>query len=204
MLPNRGLFFSLMNPELLLQAKILMVDDESVNVQLLEKVLVHGGYTNLSMSTDSTRAVSMIVDDDPDLVLLDLHMPNPDGFKILELLKNLVPEEAFLPIIVLTADVTTEAKHRALTAGAVDFLTKPFDNVEVLLRVRNALRTRFLYRQLHNQNALLEERVAERTQFLQKSVSQLIRTHNAGTNDHDGVGATTENPKLPHEGYAGS
>ena len=179
-----------MTPELSLQAKIFIVDDESVNVQLLEKILVRGGYTNLSMTTDSTRAVSMFVDDDPDLVLLDLHMPHLDGHKILELLKNVIPEEAFLPIIVLTADVTTDAKHRALSAGAADFLTKPFDNVEVLLRVRNALRTRFLYRQLHNQNALLEERVRERTQLLQKSLSELSRTHNAAASDHDRVSAT--------------
>jgi putative two-component system response regulator len=179
-----------MTSELLLQAKIFVVDDESVNVQLLEKILVRAGYTNLSMTTDSTRAVSMFVDDDPDLVLLDLHMPHLDGHKILELLKNLIPEEAILPVIVLTADVTTEAKHRALTAGAADFLTKPFDNVEVLLRVRNALRTRFLYRQLHNQNALLEERVRERTQLLQKSVSELTRAYEAATSDHPRVSGT--------------
>jgi len=165
-----------MNPEILLQGKIFIVDDELANVHLLEKILARGGYKNLSMTTDSRRFEGMFLDDDPDLILLDLNMPYVDGYKILESLRGLVPEEAFLPVIVLTADVTPKAKHRALEGGAIDFLTKPFDATEVLLRVGNALRMRFLHRQLHNQNALLEERVRDRTQLLDQSIRELRQT----------------------------
>ena len=103
-------------------------------------------------------------------------MPHLDGFQVLELLRNLIPQETFLPIIVLTADVTAQAKHRALAGGANDFLSKPFDNTEVLLRVGNALRTRFLQRKLQNQKAVLEERVKDRTGPLGESLSKWRRT----------------------------
>jgi len=169
------------NREIILQGKIFVVDDELANVHLLEKILTRGGYKNLSMTTDSRRFERMFLDDDPDLVLLDLNMPYVDGYKILESLHGLVPEEAFLPVIVLTADARPKAKHRALEGGATDFLTKPFDATEVLLRVGNALRMRFLHRQSRNQNELLEERVRERTQLLHQTISELRRTQQAVT-----------------------
>jgi DNA-binding response OmpR family regulator len=163
--------------ELIHHAKILIVDDELSNVRLLEKILTRAGYKNLSMTTDSQSFVSMFVDDNPDLMLLDLHMPHLDGHKALELLRSLVPQEAFVPVIVLSADITPNARHRALAGGAIDFVNKPFDNTEVLLRIRNALFTRFLHCQLQNQNALLEERVKDRTRLLEESISELRRCH---------------------------
>jgi putative two-component system response regulator len=162
-----------MNPQLFFEGKIFIVDDELANCQLLELILSRAGYKNLSVTTDSRRVASMLMDDDPDLVLLDLHMPHLDGYEVLELLRGLVPQGTFLPVIVLTADVTLQAKHRALSSGAHDFLSKPFDNAEVLLRVENALRTRFLHRQLVNQKAVLEEQVKERTELLEESVNEL-------------------------------
>jgi signal transduction histidine kinase len=165
-----------MRSKLFSHAKIFVVDDEPTNIQLLEKVLTRAGYSDLSATTDSRRVASMLADGNPDLLLVDLHMPHLNGYQILELVREFVPKETFLPVIVLTADGTRQAKNRALKNGATDFLTKPFDRTEVLLRIENALRTRFLHCQLQSQNAVLEERVRERTVSLEKSVEELRRT----------------------------
>lgn len=166
-----------MTPELISHAKIFIVDDELTNVRLLERILKRAGYTNLAMTTDPRRAMPMFTDDSPDLVLLDLHMPHIDGYELLQQIQALAGPDTFIPIIVLTADATAEAKHRALSTGAIDFLCKPFDNSEVELRIRNALRTRFLYLQLESQKRLLEERVKERTQMLEKAITELRPGH---------------------------
>jgi putative two-component system response regulator len=166
-----------MTPELIKQAKIFIIDDELVSIRLLERILNLAGYANLSMTTDSRRAVSMFTDDDPDLVLLDLHMPDPDGYEILKSLRKLEPPDTFLPIIVLTADVTWAARRLALADGATDFLSKPLDDIEVKLRINNVLKTRFLHRQLQNEKALLEERVRERTALLEQTITELRRAN---------------------------
>jgi putative two-component system response regulator len=150
-----------------------MIDDEMMNVRLLEGILQRAGYENLLMTNDPRRAVAMRTDEDPDLVLLDLHMPHPDGYEILSELRQRVPTDAFLPIVVLTADVTPDAKHRALELGATDFLSKPLDTAEVRLRIENVLRIRFLHRQLQNEKSLLEERVRERTRLLERTIAEL-------------------------------
>jgi len=147
-------------------AKILIVDDEEANVRLLEGLLRQSGYTNLRSTTDSRKVIGMYTEMQPDLVLLDLRMPHRDGFEILEELQVLTPEGSYVPVLVLTADVTSEALRRALLAGAKDFLTKPFDLQEVLLRIRNLLQTRFLHLALQYQNQTLEQRVQERTRQL--------------------------------------
>jgi PleD family two-component response regulator len=166
-----------MTPELIKQAKIFIIDDELVSIRLLERILNLAGYANLSMTTDSRRAISMFTDDDPDLVLLDLHMPDPDGYEILKALRKLEPPDTFLPIIVLTADVTWAARRLALADGATDFLSKPLDDIEVKLRINNVLKTRFLHRQLQNEKALLEERVRERTALLEQTITELRRAN---------------------------
>ena len=127
------------------------------------------------MSTTDSREADgeLFLDFRPDLVLLDLHMPNVTGFDIMEQIKALTPSENPVPVLVLTADVTTKTKHRALAAGAKDFLTKPLDQSEVLLRIRNLLENRFLHIQLQNQNILLEEQVRERTAQLEDTLSKL-------------------------------
>lgn len=163
-----------MNFDLVRQARIFIVDDEEMNVHVLERFLKNAGYENLVMTTDSRRAVSIFVDDEPDLVLLDLHMPPPDGYEILAAIRALVPDDVFLPIVVLTADITTDARRHALANGATDFLSKPFDTTEVMLRIQNVLQIRFLHRQLQNHNALLAERVRERTRLLDRTITQLI------------------------------
>jgi putative two-component system response regulator len=129
-------------------ARILVVDDERVNVVLLERILEQDGYTNVRSTTRSDEAVALYDEFEPDLVLLDLHMPGLDGFAVMERLEDRIAGDTFLPILILTADIRPEVKRRALAAGAKDFVTKPFDRTEVLLRIQNLLQTRFLHMRL--------------------------------------------------------
>jgi CheY-like chemotaxis protein len=129
-------------------ARILVVDDERVNVVLLERILEQDGYTNVKSTTKSDQAVALYEEFEPDLVLLDLHMPGLDGFAVMERLEDRIAGDTFLPILILTADIRPEVKRRALAAGAKDFVTKPFDRTEVLLRIQNLLQTRFLHMRL--------------------------------------------------------
>jgi signal transduction histidine kinase len=150
-------------------ARILIVDDEPTNVLLMERLLQEAGYHNLSTTTDSRRVLALYREFGPDLILLDLMMPHLDGIAILALLEDEIPADVYLPILVLTADATVEAKRRALAAGARDFLTKPFEQFEVLLRIRNLLATRRLYLALDEHNRSLEETVKQRTEQLLQS-----------------------------------
>ena len=150
-------------------AKILIVDDQEQNVRLLERLLQQAGYTTLESSTDPRRVLPLFTEFQPDLILLDLAMPHLDGFGVMRQLAGHIATDDYLPILILTADVTPEAKRRALSAGAKDFLTKPFDVVEVVLRIENLLHARFLHRELQRQNEVLEEQVRERTQQLIQS-----------------------------------
>ena len=142
--------------------KILIVDDEPVNAALLEDLLGEAGYKHLQTVTDSRLALDVCETFEPDLILLDLMMPFVDGFQILHALRS-ADIATFLPVIVLTADINEESKRNALRAGANDFLLKPFDHLEVLLRIANLLETRRLHRQLDNQRAALEEALCERS-----------------------------------------
>lgn len=137
-------------------AAILIADDEPANVELLVSCLHDEGYDNVVGTTDSREVTGLCASLHPDLVLLDLHMPKVDGFEVLATLRAQLPPEDFMPVLVLTADITDSAKQRALSGGAKDFLTKPLDIVEVLLRIHNLLETRFLNRQ-----QLLARRKAE-------------------------------------------
>jgi DNA-binding response OmpR family regulator len=152
--------------------KILIVDDEPTNVALLEDMLSEAGYTRVKSITDSRVALEMCAAFNPDLVLLDLMMPHVDGFEILESLRA-TATEIFFPVIVLTADVNDETKRRALSAGATEFLVKPFDHLEVLLRIANALETRRLHLLLDNQRAAFEEAVRARSLELRAAHSTL-------------------------------
>jgi signal transduction histidine kinase len=149
------------------QARILVVDDEPANVRLLERMLAEAGYRQVKSTTDSRQVLALYGEFQPDLILLDLMMPHLDGIAVIQSLR--IPEDVFLPILVLTADATSDAKKRALEAGAKDFLTKPFDRLEVLLRIRNLLDTRHLYLDLERHNRSLEQVVADRTQRLVQS-----------------------------------
>jgi len=155
---------------LLQRMKILVIDDDRMTVTLLEQLLQRHGYSHVMGITDSRKAVETCAAFEPDLVLLDLIMPEVDGFAVLEALRE-DGSERFLPIIVLTADVTEEAKARALEAGATDFLIKPVSQTEALLRIRNLLEARRLNVVLRNQRAALEEAVRDRTAELREKIA---------------------------------
>ena len=142
-------------------ASILIVDDQQANLDLIDAFLTDDGYTGLRMMTDPRAGLEAFRRQRPDLVLLDLHMPRMDGFSLLAEMRALVPEGEYLPVLVLTADSTADTRHRALAAGAKDFLTKPLDETEVLLRIRNLLETRSLHLAVRRRSRELEERVAE-------------------------------------------
>lgn len=126
--------------------RILVVDDQEANVRLLERILLQHDLGDVRTTTDPRRVEPMVHEERPDLLLLDLHMPHLDGFAILERLASFRREEGYLPVLVLTADVEPASRRRALELGASDFVTKPFDVAEVVLRCRNLLHTRRLYR----------------------------------------------------------
>lgn len=143
------------------QGKILIVDDEKANVRFLEIILQQAGYTNVYSTTDSRRTRALFQDIQPDILLLDLSMPHLDGFAVMAQLQPEMKGNP-VPILVLTADASLPTKHKALKGGANDFLTKPLDEIEVLLRINNLLETRF-------HSVLLEARVRERTHDLAES-----------------------------------
>ena len=155
--------------------RILVVDDEPSNVALLEAMLQDAGYSDVKSLTNSSLVMKTCAAFDPDLVLLDLMMPQPDGFAILESLRS-THHEFFLPVIVLTADINEESRCRALAAGATDFLLKPFDQTEVLLRIRNLLDMRTLHLRLDNQRAVFEDAVYARTSELKQALAELEQT----------------------------
>jgi putative two-component system response regulator len=145
-------------------ARIVVVDDEPANTALLNALLARWGCRDVHVSNDSVEVVSLCAELHPDLLVLDLHMPPPDGFEVLALVGRVFRGRDRFPILVLTADVTTETKRRALSAGAQDFLGKPFDVEEVRLRIGHLLHTRRLQQDLRRHGDLLEERVRLRTE----------------------------------------
>jgi putative two-component system response regulator len=155
-------------------ARILVVDDEEANLRLMRRILEKAGYENVVTTAEGSDVAAMVDHLKPDLMLLDLHMAPPDGFAILRALGPRITDPGSMPVLVLTGDATPEAKRGALSLGARDFLAKPFDGTEALLRIRNLLETRRLYKTLEDQNLQLETRVAERTSELQQSQVEIL------------------------------
>ncbi|MDQ5815951.1 MAG: response regulator [Actinomycetota bacterium] len=156
-----------MMKEALRAARIVVVDDSDSIVQLLTEVLALDGYLNVIGVTDPRLAIPTIEESDPDLLILDLHMQQLGGLEIMAELSRHASPHAPLPILVLTADTSPEMRQRALLGGAKEFLTKPFDSAEALLRVRNLLETRMLHQTLKDENRVLELAVRERTRELE-------------------------------------
>ena len=159
-----------MNTDCHSHMKILIVDDEPANVRLLERILELDGCTNVRGISDSRLTLGIYEEFKPDIVLLDLNMPHHDGFAIMQMLKTVVEEDEYLPILVLTADISTETRLRALANGAKDFVNKPIDRTEVVLRIKNLVETRALHLGVKKQNARLEEVVLERTSSLESAL----------------------------------
>jgi putative two-component system response regulator len=141
-----------------MSAKVLIVDDDPANVEMLEQFLSEESDSIRGL-TDSRRVEQVFAEFEPDIVLLDLHMPDPDGLEILRRLRSARASLGFIPVVVLTGDVGGVARNSALLLGADDFLTKPLDRHEVVLRVRNLLRTRALYVDLARANEELERKL---------------------------------------------
>jgi PAS domain S-box-containing protein len=155
-----------LNPAELLASRILIVDDEAANVALLTALLQEAGYTRVSATQDPRAALALHLANSYDLILLDLQMPGMDGFAVMDELRT-VGADSYLPVVVLTAQPAH--KLRALQAGAKDFVSKPFDLLEVKTRIHNVLEVRLLYRKLERHSLRLEEVVLERTAELRAS-----------------------------------
>ena len=155
------------------QSRIVICDDQEANVTLLERMLAGAGYLNVVGTTEPDRLVEICAQSPPDLILLDLHMPDADGFEVMRQLEPWL-QGTWLPILMLTADTTLEARQRALSAGARDFLTKPLDRAEVLLRIENLLEARLLHLELRDRNVRLEQIVEERTRDLNQARLEIL------------------------------
>jgi putative two-component system response regulator len=155
-------------------ARILVVDDQEPNVILLDRMLAQWGYDQVTTTTQSHEVPGLFATLQPDLILLDLQMPKPDGFELMDILRPQTDGPPAVPVLVLTADATQATRQRALTVGASDFLSKPLDPVEVRLRIGNLLETRRLQRDLLGQNQELEGRVRARTQDLERARLELL------------------------------
>jgi signal transduction histidine kinase len=158
------------------QAKVLIVDDEPSNVRLLERILAIAGCAQVKGTTDSRNALGLLLDFNPDIVLLDMNMPHFDGFAVMNQFQAVLDTDVYLPILVLTADITAETKRKALASGAKDFVIKPIDQSEVILRIKNLIENRFLHQEMQRQNAMLEQQVLERTARLEATLTELRST----------------------------
>jgi putative two-component system response regulator len=173
------------------EARLLVIDDDLAMVMLLQGLLEHAGYASVLSTTDPREAARLFDSSPPDLVLLDLQMPHLDGFAVLDELRTRIPADNYLPILILTGTEAPEAKHRALFRGAKDFLSKPFDPLELLLRLHNLLEARFLHLKLRDQNERLVGQVSERALELLAAqddtierLAQVVEFHDDGTGHH--------------------
>jgi DNA-binding response OmpR family regulator len=157
-------------------AKILVIDDEELNCRLLQRIFLEAGYAEPVIVTDSRQAAKAFEQINPDLVLVDVHMTHVDGFTVLKQIRALSIEGTFLPVVMIAADPTAELKKAGMNAGATDFIHKPFNQAEILLRAKNLIEMRFMHLEAKEQNKLLERKVRERTAKLDKAMKKLEST----------------------------
>ena len=153
---------------------LLIVDDEPSNIRLLVRILNNAGYLDVTTTTDPSKAFELHSLSKPDIVLLDLRMPGHDGFAVLKELAPFTLGPERLPVVMITGDDSTEVKRAALSLGAKDFISKPFDPAEVVLRINNLLETRLLHQQLRRHNDELGEKVIARTKELGDSQLEML------------------------------
>lgn len=154
--------------------RVLIIDDQEINLRLLEAILKREGFTSVRSVSDPYQALPAYIEYRPDIILLDLMMPGLDGFTLMKLLRHHIADNIYLPILVLTADVSPETRRNALALGAKDFLTKPFDPIEVVLRIWNLLETRRLYLKLQEQNQQLNTQVQRSLRNLDEAQTEVI------------------------------
>jgi putative two-component system response regulator len=162
------------NADVFTDARLVVVDDHRPNVLALEALLGQWGVPEVFSTTTSSEAAGLCAQVDPDLVLLDLHMPAPDGFEVMQQLAGMTASPLPLPVLVLTADITPDARRRALSLGARDFLTKPFDPVEAELRIRNLLAARRHEQALTDRTTDLEQAVRARTREVERTRLEVL------------------------------
>ena len=179
----------MISDENIFAARILAIDDNPLDIQILKKILTSAGFINVHTTTDPTRALELYKEIQPDLLLLDLNMPKMDGFAVMVQLALEYPDD-YLPILILSGE-DESVRFRALHSAAKDFLHKPYDPIEVLLRSRNIVEVRLLYRQVKNQNATLEEQVNDRINEIRGTRLEAIQRlaiaaelRDAGTGKH--------------------
>ncbi len=143
-------------------------------MKLVHRLLTAAKYEDIVTTTDACHALTLARVSPPDLILLDLHMPGFDGFDVLEGLKDVLTENEFIPVLVLTGDLIAETRRRALTLGATDFLTKPFDNAELVLRIHNLLQIRLLHLSLGQQKDALQETLSRREVELEEARLEML------------------------------
>jgi putative two-component system response regulator len=158
----------------ILNAKILVVDDNPTNVALLEGLLEEDGYTHIYATTDSREVCALHLEHCFDLILLDIRMPHLDGIQVMTKLKEIIDGD-YIPVLVLTAQIDIDTRRRALEQGAKDFLTKPFDDWEVLHRIHNILETRVYFNRQRHRADSLDQEVRKRTREVRDTQLEIIR-----------------------------
>jgi putative two-component system response regulator len=179
-------------------ARIMVVDDNIPNLSALMRTLQRAGFCNLHGVVESHRVLEAVIDFQPDVVLLDLYMPGMDGIEMLLDIKAVHGRRNYVPVLVLTGDGSSSIRDAALTAGARDFLTKPYDPGEVILRVRNLIETRLLHVELQRQNEMLNERFDSRTEELEAAKLEILErlARAADFRDESSYGHTTRVGEL--------
>lgn len=172
------------------QGSILILDDDAANLRFLLRLVQRQGYASVRGMTSARAALDALQDDTIDLLILDLHMPELDGFAVLKELRRIRGDD-LMQVLVLTGDDSPDVRNRALASGARDFLTKPIDIGEAVLRIHNLVLTRLLLSAFRNQNTILEERVRQRTEELEQAQVEILgrlaliaEYHDEGTADH--------------------
>jgi putative two-component system response regulator len=164
-----------MRKDIVKKSKILIVDDQESNVALVVNILREQGFLGIQSLTDARLVLPLFLDFQPDLVLLDLRMPHIDGLSLLKQLRSRIPDNMYLPFLIITGDLSQRTRQAALSLGAKDFLTKPINPAEAVMRMYNLLETRFLYLELQESNRVLDERVHERTRELELAQAEVLR-----------------------------
>ena len=157
------------------KSNILIVDDNTANIALLEDLLEDEGYDEYTSTTDPRTVLALCQEEEFDLILLDIRMPHMSGIEVMQALTKHFPADYYLPVIVLTAQLDEETRRQALTYGAKDFLTKPFQHWEALLRIRNQLETHYYYKQQMLRGDILEHEVAKRTKEIHSVQLEIVR-----------------------------
>lgn len=160
--------------EQILNARILIIDDDEISIRILTEVLYKAGFQYITSTKDPRQAIPLYQQIQPDVIVLDLYMPYLDGLEVLGQLKEMENDE-YIPVIVLSTEDNPDVQNLILRSGAKDFLHKPYDRLEVVVRIRNLIEVRLLYNQVKEQNKLLEERVKQRTQELYENQLDVMR-----------------------------